>query len=59
MIWYGSMNPSYMHTLVTSIPFRNHEGVCFFSFLLKVICFQILRRLFFHFSMTYYKFFVE
>ena len=35
------------------------KGIHFFSFLLKVICFQILSRLFFYFFMTYYKLFSE
>ena len=34
-------------------------GVCFFGFLLKVICFQNLDCSFFYFFMTYYKLFTK
>ena len=35
------------------------DGICFFGFLLKTICFQNLGCLFLYFFMTYYKLFTK
>ena len=49
--------PSYISIcMLSEIRLR---GCLFFYFLLKVICFQTLGRLFFYFFMTYYKLFTK
>ena len=48
-----------LHVTIKTICKERIEGVSFFNFLFKVICFQILSCLFVYFFMIYYKLFVQ
>ena len=66
-IMHKKMEKSLLHHYPTCLRYtkpRIHksidlESVCFFSFLLKAICFQTLGRLFFFFFFFFYKLFTK
>ena len=55
-IWVDSQSYYFKLNLIQNLNFFQTKGVCFFNFLLKIICFQTLNYLFFYFFVTYYKF---